>query len=269
MSVISSSSTPHNLRKRGDVALGQQIEIFHQRLHRGVVAVELAELDREAFAQIPRADAGRIEGLQRRKHGFDIRLRGAEPLGDLPQIGRQIAGIVDEIDQILPDHALHRRGEGDRELFGEMVAERHLGGDEGFEIVVVVAGGAAAPFGVGGRRRILRHAGGGFGGFFGKDVVERGVERLLDLGAAAEVAVHPFLLAGLEGVAGGTEARSVAALVAIAAGIAGIGELGAFGGRLARDRGFGTVAGALQQRIALQLLLDERRQDRDSTVAAA
>ena len=143
-----------------------------------------------------------------------------------------------------------------------MAAERHLGGDEGFQIVVVVVGGAAAPFGVGGRRRILRHARGGFGGFFGKDVVERGVQRLLDLGAAAEIAVQPILLAGLEGVAGGAcrHIGGIAALVAIAAGLARIGELGTLSGRLARHRGFGTVTGPLQQRIALQLLLDEGRE---------
>ena len=130
-------------------------------------------------------------------------MRGAQPLGGLSQIRRQIAGIVDEIDQILPDHALRRPAERHRELLGKVAAERHLGGDEGFQIVIVVVGGAAAPFGVGGRRRILRHAGGGFGGFLGKNVVERGVQRLLDLGTAAEVAVQPILLAGLEGVAGG------------------------------------------------------------------
>ena len=160
----------------------------------------------------------------------------------------------------MPDHALRRPAERHRELFGEVAAERHLGGDESFQIVVVVVGGAAAPFGVGGRCRILRHAGGGFGGFFGKDVVERGVQRLLDLGAGAEVAVQPLLLAGLEGVAGGPAAISEAFPAAVLAIAAGIGELGAFGGRLARDRGFGTVAGAIQQRIALQFLLDESRE---------
>ena len=189
--------------QRGDVALGQQIEIFHQRLHRGVVTVEFTELDCEALAQIPCTDAGRIEFLQHAQHRIDIPLRSAQPLCGLSQIRRQVAGVVDEIDQILPDHALRRRAERHRELFGEVAAERHLGGDEGLQIVVVVVGGAAAPFGIGGRCRILRHAGGGFGGLFGKDVVERGVQRLLDLGAAAEVAVQPFLLAGLEGVAGG------------------------------------------------------------------
>ncbi len=77
----------------------------------------------------------------------------------LSQIRRQVAGLVDEIDQILPDHALRRPAERHRKLFGEMAAERHLGGDEGFQIVVVVVGGAAAPFGIGGRCRILRRCG--------------------------------------------------------------------------------------------------------------
>ena len=152
-------------------------------------------------------------------------------------------------------------GERHRELLGEMAAERHLGGDKGFQIVVFVVGGAAAPFGIGGRRRILRHARGSFGGLFGEDVVERGIQRLLDFGAGAEIAVQPFFLAGLEGIAGEPPAMS-----AIAAGaprhscrIAGIGEFGPLGDRLARDRRFRAVAGAFQQRIALQLLLDEGR----------
>ena len=238
--------------------------MLDQRLHRGVVAIEFAQLDREALAQVSRADAGRIEFLQHREHRLDIRLRRAEPLGGLSEIRRQVAGIVDQIDQILPDHALRRPGERHRQLLGEMAAERHLGGDKGFQIVVVVVGGAAAPFGVGGRRGILRDARGGFGGLFGKDVVEPGIQRLLDLGAGAEIAVQPLFLAGLE--AHRRRSRrpyregSAAAVVAITAGIAGIGEFGPFGGRFARDRGFGAVAGALQQRIALQFLLDEGRE---------
>ncbi len=177
-----------------DIALGQQIQMLDQRLHRRVVTVEFAELDRQALAQVSRADAGRIEFLQHRQHRFDIVGRGAEPLGGLAQIRRQITRLVDQIDQVLPDHALRRRGESHRQLFGEMAAQRDLGGDKGFEIVAVVVGGAAAPFGVGGRRRVLRGPRGGFGGLFGKHVVEAGVEGLLDLGAAAEVAVHPFFL---------------------------------------------------------------------------
>ena len=47
-----------------------------------------------------------------------------------------------------------------------------------------------------------------------------------------------------------------AAILAVAAGI---GVFGAIGDRFARDRGFRTVAGAIQQRITLQFLLDEGR----------
>ncbi len=105
---MSSSSTPQSLRKRRDVALGEQIEMLDQRLHRGIVAVELAELDRQAFAQIARADAGRIEFLQHRENRLDVGLRSAQPLGGLAEIGRQVAGLVDEVDQVLADHALRR-----------------------------------------------------------------------------------------------------------------------------------------------------------------
>ena len=170
--------------------------MLDQRLHRGVVAIEFTQLDRKALAQVSRANAGRIEFLQHRKNRVDVFLRSPKPLGGLAQIRRQIARVVHQIDQILPDHALRRRGERHRQLLGEMAAERDLGGHEGFEIVRVVIGGAAAPFGVGGRCGVLRGPRRGLGRLFGKNVVEAGVEGLLDLGAAAEIVVHPFFLAG-------------------------------------------------------------------------
>jgi len=113
-------------------------------------------------------------------------------------------GLIDEVDKVLPDHALRRVGESYRQLFGEMTAERDLGRDKGLQIVALVVGSAAAPFGVRGRRRVLRIPRGGLGRLLGKHVVQAGIERLLDLGAAAEVARHPFFLNRLETVAGGT-----------------------------------------------------------------
>ena len=96
--------------------------MFDQRLHRGIVAIEFAQLDRQALAQASRADAGRIEFLQHREHRFHVLLRSPEPLAGLPEIGRQIAGVIHQIDQILPDHALRRRRECHRQLFGQMIA---------------------------------------------------------------------------------------------------------------------------------------------------
>ena len=272
MSVMSSSSTPHSFRKRGDIALGQQIQMFDQRLHRGVIAIEFAELDREALAQIPRANAGRIEFLQYREHRIDILLRCTEPLGGLSQIGGNVAGLVDQIDQILSDHALRRRGEGNRQLLGEMAAERHLGGDKGFEIVIVVIRRAAAPFGIGGGCGVLRDARSRFRGLFGKDVVERGVERLLDFGAAAEIAVQPLFLGGFKAVASGTGGHVgmvAAGFVAIAARIAGIGKFGAAPGPVRRRRVLpvrrwrGPAAGSAP------VPPRRRPRGRDSTAAAA
>jgi len=134
-----------------------------------------------------------------------------------------------------------------------MIAERDLGGDKGFEIVLVIVGSAAAPLGVSGRSRIPRRARCGFRRFLGKDVVEAGIEGLLDLGAAAKIVVQPFLLGWLEAVAGRLVARAVA--------ISGfVGRISPFWRRLASDRRLAAVTGPLQQRIPLQFLLDERRQ---------
>ena len=143
-----------------------------------------------------------------------------------------------------------------------MVAKRHFGCDEGFKVVVVIVGGAAAPFGVGGRCSVLRIAGGRFRRLFGKDIVETGIQRLLDLGAAAEVAVHPFFLGRLEAVC-----RAIHHLGKIGSGILaidadrsiGIGEFGPFRRQLPGDRRFDALAGPLQQRIALQFFLDKGR----------
>ena len=65
-----------------EIALGQEIEMADQRLHRRIEAVALLELDREAFGEIARAHAGRIEGLQDGEHGLDVGERRAELLGD-------------------------------------------------------------------------------------------------------------------------------------------------------------------------------------------
>lgn len=48
--------------QRHEVALGEQIQARDQRLHGGIELVALPELDREAFGEVARADAGRTEG---------------------------------------------------------------------------------------------------------------------------------------------------------------------------------------------------------------
>ena len=57
---------------------------------------------------------------------------------------REIAGLVDQIDEIVADHAPRRIGDGERKLLAQPVRQRRLGGDEGFEIVVAVVAAAGA-----------------------------------------------------------------------------------------------------------------------------
>jgi hypothetical protein len=208
-----------------------------QRRHRGVEAVALFQLNCEAFGQAARAHAGRIEVLQHAEYGFQLGERRTELFGNGPQIGGEIAGLVDGIDQVLGDHAMNRIGDRQRELFGEMIAQRRLGGDEGFEIVVAVlaaAGADTGPFRIGGGlglSRALRRLAG-----IGKDVLDRSVERVLDRRRAVDVGFCPLVL--------GRFARG------ISEGIRGV---------LARLRGL-LALGALQQRVALQFTFHIGRQ---------
>ena len=58
---MSSSSTPHIRFSRVELAAREQIEIVDQPRHARIVAVGLLRLEREAFGQVARADAGRVE----------------------------------------------------------------------------------------------------------------------------------------------------------------------------------------------------------------
>ena len=88
------------------------------------------------------------------QHGFDLGDAGAELFRGRRQIAGQISGLVDEIDQILPDHAPHRIGNRQGELLAEPVGQRGLGGNERFEIIVFAVAAAradAGPFRIAGR----------------------------------------------------------------------------------------------------------------------
>ncbi len=79
------------------------------------------QLQRQAFRQVAGADAHRIEALQHAQDRLDIFDLGAQPGGDLDQIGAQIAGLVDRIDQRQADHAVLGQQRGDGELVFQMV----------------------------------------------------------------------------------------------------------------------------------------------------
>ena len=81
--------------------------MLDQRLHRRIVAIQFAQLDRQAFAQIAGADSRRIEFLQFGEHGRDVLRRRAEPLGGLAEISENgltvladVATSIDEVDHV-------------------------------------------------------------------------------------------------------------------------------------------------------------------------
>ena len=119
------------------IAPGQQIEMRDERLHRGIEAIALLELEGEAFVEIASADPGGSKPA-----GSPARLRprsaGTQPLGDDGEIATEIAGLIDQIDEMLADHAPRRIGNRQHQLLGEMIGQRRLHRDEGFEVVVAV-----------------------------------------------------------------------------------------------------------------------------------
>ena len=126
-----------------------------ERLHGGIEAVALAQLDRQAFGEVAGAYAGRIEGLQDGQRGLDLRQRRTELVGHLRELAGEIAGLVDQIDEILPDQPAGRIDDRQHELLGQMVGQRPLRRNEGLQIVLAVllaAGAGCAPVVVAGRR---------------------------------------------------------------------------------------------------------------------
>ena len=55
------------------------------------------------------------------------------------EIALEVAGLVGHVDEMMADQPHRRVGEGERELLGEMILQRPLLGDIGFEIGRLVA----------------------------------------------------------------------------------------------------------------------------------
>ena len=152
----------------------------HQRLHRGVEAVALLELDGEAFRQIACAHARRIEPLQDGQNGLDRGGRCAQLLADHRKIAPEVTRLIDEIDEILSDHPLDRIGDRECKLLREMVDQRGLHRYEGFEVIVAVvaaAGAGGRPVRIPSRGLAVRARGRGIG-IRGGDILEVGGEPL-------------------------------------------------------------------------------------------
>ncbi len=89
--------------QRRQIALGEQIKPADQRLHRGIEAVALAQLDRRALGEIARATPGGSK-LCTTLSTASTSAIGAPSFSDTESRSPgEVAGLVDHIDQELAD----------------------------------------------------------------------------------------------------------------------------------------------------------------------
>ena len=134
----------------------------------------------------------------------------------------QIAGLVDQIDEVVADHAPYRIDDLERQLLAQPIRQRRFRRHEGFEVelaVVAAAGADAGPF-----RIAARRVGGALAarrGVIGNRGVVDVVLGALRFGLAARLAVAAVPnLAGLGRLVGGL--RAVGAGRRLAVGGAGL-----------------------------------------------
>ena len=204
--------------------------MVQQGLHGRVQPVAVGQLQHQAFADIPGEDAHGIEALQLLQHGLHQGFAAAQAGGHLPGFQAQIPPLVHPVDQ---DHGNGPLGGGqaqDLQLFGEVIGEGELPGQNPFEAVGLHVP-AAAVAGPGPVHRPA-HIGGGLGGpgIAGGIVAGRAVVHVV--GAGVELGLCPSggLGHGIGVVAGDIVRRFRCLALRLLAG---------------------------QQRVLLQLLLDE------------
>jgi hypothetical protein len=212
------------------LALGQQLQIVQQRLHRRIQAVAFGQLRRQTFAQVEGEQPHRIETHHPRPDGFHPFQRQSHGLRDRPRISGQPAGGAQQGDQMRPDHAVHHVGKIQPQLLAQVVPQGAVVAGEIVDAAVValetMAAAAAAIHPPNQRGAVTRAAGiVGFGMF--------GIQ------GGAGVGRQRF---GSRRI-GGVHDRRIARLDLVQ-------------GRPFADRRFGGVV-VFQEWIALHLLLDE------------
>ena len=109
----------------------------------------------------------------------------AELLRHRHEVAGEVAGLIDHVDQVLPDHPPDRIGDRHRQLLGQMVGQRRRGRYESLQIVIAVLVPAArGPRPIGRRRGHVRTGARAGARLIGKFVFEVGAEPLFDRAAA-------------------------------------------------------------------------------------
>ncbi len=120
----------------------------------GRIGVKLAQLQRDAFAQVARADAGGFERLHRREHPLDLLGRGLD-LGlqaraDIFEVVFQVAVVGDGVGDDPRDGQIDGREFGEFELFDQLFLQRltMLIAEVAAAVVVAGPGGVGRPAGL-------------------------------------------------------------------------------------------------------------------------
>ena len=114
---------PAHLHQRRGVAGGEQRQVVEQKLHRRIEPVAIAQLQRQAFREIARENAGRVEFLHPREHALDIRPGAAQFPGGRVEIGPQIARLVELLEQMRGNDPIDRIAKIGADLFAQVFAQ--------------------------------------------------------------------------------------------------------------------------------------------------
>jgi len=198
-------------------------------------------------------NAARLKALHHLQGLLDEVEGRAEKLAECFEIALEVTGLIRRVDEMMADQPHRRVGEGKRELVGQMVLQRPLFRDIGFEVWCVIAVEARALAERGPARLLQRARAVAFA--VGKGVLRLGIEILFSRATVVGLKVEPFALLAAGGLAFARVGRVSGMAVRL---LLGFGEE-AHSLRSVALRGGSGVLGflAFEQRIALKLGLDE------------
>ena len=99
----------------------EQRQVVEQLGDLRIVAVLVLELQRQAFGQVAREHARRVEALQHVQHLVDQPGRRTELVSEVLEVDPQIAGFVHGVNEMGADQPLGGIGDDDMQLLGQIV----------------------------------------------------------------------------------------------------------------------------------------------------
>ena len=115
-----------DLPQGGNIPFCEEGEIGDERFHRRIEAVAFAQLDGETFGEIARADARWVEGLNKRQKAIEAFDRNLQTGRSLVERTDVIACVINGIDQHLANQAIDWISRGEGQLLFKVILEAEL-----------------------------------------------------------------------------------------------------------------------------------------------